>query len=151
MGNVRIDTFARLMDTAYDRFPKGRSYIEFFASLSGFERMAVAIGNLNYQVENGGWVQWIDNRYGEASGRSAIEALRIIGGPSCLIVADMAERVLALVADTCDEDYEDDEDDEDSGNTSDPLDALSTDYYGLNADMLAEAEAFFARHAGVAR
>ena len=25
--------------------------------------MAVMLGNMNYQVHNGGWAQWIDNRY----------------------------------------------------------------------------------------
>ena len=35
----------------------------FLISLSEAERFAVVFGNLNYQVENGGFSQWIGNRY----------------------------------------------------------------------------------------
>ena len=31
-------------------------------------RFAVQLGNLNYQVENGGWVQYYDNGYGDGNG-----------------------------------------------------------------------------------
>ena len=31
-------------------------------------RLAVQLGNLNYQVENGGWIQWYDNGYGSGTG-----------------------------------------------------------------------------------
>jgi hypothetical protein len=54
-----------LMDKAYDRWQnKGWSKEEFHDSLDAKERFAVHTGNFNYQVENGGFVQWWDNRYG---------------------------------------------------------------------------------------
>lgn len=34
---------------------------EFWQQLYPIEKVAVYCGNLNYQVENGGWIQWIDN------------------------------------------------------------------------------------------
>jgi hypothetical protein len=36
---------------------------EFFESLSELEKTAVALGNLNYQVGNGGFMQWEENGY----------------------------------------------------------------------------------------
>lgn len=59
----------QLMDEAYDQWQSNDNW-----SLEDFRRhivknmtkehlMAVQIGNLNYQVENGGFLQWHDNGY----------------------------------------------------------------------------------------
>ena len=60
-----------LMNAAYARWQsaagpgaRGMSKDEFWATLSAQERRAVFTGNLNQQVTNGGFSQWIDNGYG---------------------------------------------------------------------------------------
>lgn len=52
-----------LMTAAYDRYQRDWSKAEFEAQLSAAERPAVLIGNFNYQVENGGFSQWLGNGY----------------------------------------------------------------------------------------
>jgi hypothetical protein len=39
------------------------TYNDFISSLPKNERYAVLLGNMNYQVCNGGWIQWCDNGY----------------------------------------------------------------------------------------
>ena len=56
------------------------------------ERLAVVLGNLNYQVENGGFNQWIDNGY--CTGISdAKEALEAIDTETCRKIIPMLEEV----------------------------------------------------------
>lgn len=57
----------KLMDKAYNKFQDGWSLREFYINIDGLERRAVALGNLNYQVGNGGFTQWMDNGYAEVS------------------------------------------------------------------------------------
>lgn len=54
-----------LMEAAYGRWQKneGWSFDDFRMSLSDVEALAVHFGKLNYQVCNGGFVQWVDNGY----------------------------------------------------------------------------------------
>jgi len=58
----------QLMDEAYDKWQDNgwskedfRNYIS--KNMSREHLIAVQIGNLNYQVENGGFLQWYDNGY----------------------------------------------------------------------------------------
>lgn len=59
-----------LMDKAYNRWADGEfkslSLKDFFEKLPVLEQTAVALGNLNYQVGNGGFYQWEDNGYKDA-------------------------------------------------------------------------------------
>lgn len=59
------DLFQATMDGAYNRWQnsKGMTKQEFWDQLNADERIAVFCGNLNYQVENGGFSQWLDNGY----------------------------------------------------------------------------------------
>jgi hypothetical protein len=55
------------MSTAYERWTggdlKGKAYEGFLYGLTSEQRKAVVLGNFNYQVENGGFMQWVDNGY----------------------------------------------------------------------------------------
>ena len=64
------------MEKSYKKFEKNKSWSldEFYFNLEPLEKRAVALGNLNYQVGNGGFTQWIDNNYASVS----ISALRFI-------------------------------------------------------------------------
>lgn len=58
------------MDQAYDRWKaSGAEWSKeaFHDSLDNKERFAVHTGNFNYQVCNGGFMQWWDNKYGTPS------------------------------------------------------------------------------------
>ena len=55
------------MDKSYNKFKNDWSKSQFYFNLKPLEKRAVALGNLNYQVGNGGFTQWIDNGYAEIS------------------------------------------------------------------------------------
>ncbi len=62
------DFHQELMNQAYAKWKseggiKEMGYNEFVDSLPKNERCAVLLGNLNYQVCNGGWSQWCHNGY----------------------------------------------------------------------------------------
>lgn len=58
------DLHQTLMDQAYAKWDDNTTtYNDFIASLPKNERYAVLLGNMNYQVCNGGWIQWCDNGY----------------------------------------------------------------------------------------
>lgn len=57
------DTLQPIMDAAFSKYDENGSYNDFVGSLRGIERAVVLIGTLNYQVCNGGFVQWVDNGY----------------------------------------------------------------------------------------
>ena len=65
----KIDIHQQLMDEAYEEWQKHAETWDkdvFFDHLDFIHRVAVALGNLNYQVRNGGFAQWHDNGYSES-------------------------------------------------------------------------------------
>jgi len=55
-----------IMDQSYDIWKNNSmSRDEFLSKLSDYEKLAVKFGNFNYQVENGGLMQWDCNSYSE--------------------------------------------------------------------------------------
>lgn len=79
----------KVMTAAYDKWVHGMSHNKFVMSLAPNERRAVVIGNLNYQVGNGGFIQWDDNQY--SKNLSFLEdALEVIN-------TDSSKQVLSIV------------------------------------------------------
>jgi hypothetical protein len=116
--------FQGLMDAAYTTFGN-KSYDDFMFDLPVNQRMAVLLGNLNYQVENGGFRQWIGNGYG-AYAMDVRRVLDRIGTEAAYFVTN-----LVLIASRADED--------------DDMDKQDAAYYRINDQLMADAEAFFAR------
>ena len=65
--------FQGLMDRAYNRWDDDASRESWLAGLEEDEVTAVHFGNMNYQVENGGWSQWVGNGY------ASLEVILFIG------------------------------------------------------------------------
>ena len=65
MAELECPTIQDLMNTAYERWQKNDDWSkdDFRVSLDAWEKIAVHTGNLNYQVENGGFSQWYFNNY----------------------------------------------------------------------------------------
>lgn len=134
----------QLMDTAYNRWNaelKNCSKIEFFDSLSAQERFAVHTGNLNYQVENGGFSQWgpTCNNYGTPETCAyLLRALDRVGTPTAASV-----KLLLTKAQDAWKGYnpnkyrEEDEDDE----VFVRLNELDTEYYEVNEQFMRDCEA----------
>jgi hypothetical protein len=82
-----------LVDQAYDiwKVNPGWSYDHFISTLEDPHHSAVLLGNMNYQVSNGGWRQWHDNGYS-----SQAEALtRVL--ESIVEVCPLASEIIRMV------------------------------------------------------
>lgn len=92
-----MDCWQKLMDQAYDRWTKGDlkslSYSEFIDELDPLHRKAVLLGNLNYQVNNGGFSQWIGNDYAQQATR-VLSVLKEINTPNCNKVAELVKQII---------------------------------------------------------
>lgn len=133
-----------LMTKAYTKWAKGLNYREFLYKLDVAERRAVVIGNLNYQVENGGFAQWVDNKYSDGI-EFLREALTAVGTDTAKKVRDMAYQAFNL----CEEEsrynrYDSEDNDEDYRS---PLDELDTRYYELSDQLIVDVEKFFSETA----
>lgn len=69
MNAEKESALQEAMNSAYAIWKEneGWNLEDFYFNLPPLERRAVALGNLNYQVENGGFTQWVFNGYREAS------------------------------------------------------------------------------------
>lgn len=66
--NEKYPHWQSLINVAYERWAhggdlEGKAYEEFVRSLDDISAYAVTFQNLNYQVENGGFSQWYQNRF----------------------------------------------------------------------------------------
>jgi len=132
------DNFQRLMDQAYDRYQAnpGMTREQFVLQLSPAEAVAVHCGNMNYQVQNGGWMQWMDNGYmTEESIRTISTTLRQMDkwevAKSVSSVFERAVEAMTRVA--SDEDYDE---------LSDVLSPLDIEYYTLDQAFVKAVEEF---------
>lgn len=76
-------TWQKIMNDAFAKCQDGMAFVDFLALLHGKEKHAVLLGTLNYQVENGGIMQWFDNGYG-AHIEDVLDTLRCVGTPRTL-------------------------------------------------------------------
>ena len=131
------DTVQRLMDRAYDRWETAEwTKEQFFAQLDPLEAVAVAFGNLNYQVQNGGWGQWHGNDYSSPEAISVLkrELTRMDTACTRAVLALLVRfEELASALDSADED------DEQVLNAE--FDRLDTAYYELDRQLMDEVEA----------
>lgn len=51
------------MDRSYEKWEDNLSRGDFLSLLTPYEKLAVQFGNFNYQVQNGGFSQWVVNNY----------------------------------------------------------------------------------------
>lgn len=66
MLELETSKWQTLMNTAYAKWKEDdntKSYDYFLGLCSGPERQAVLLGNMNYQIGNGGITQWVFNGY----------------------------------------------------------------------------------------
>jgi len=97
----------KLMDEAYDKWQDNdwskqdfRNYIS--KIMSREHLIAVQVGNLNYQVENGGFLQWHDNGY-SMDLEDLISYCEEIGTKTCIKVKTLLEYVQDTISYFCTE------------------------------------------------
>jgi len=84
----------KIMDSAYEKYTSNLSYEDFVRQLNHIERTAVLTGNLNYQVENGGFIQWHHNAYSSCADE-LFSVLKSIKAPSANTVLEVIGDVLS--------------------------------------------------------
>jgi hypothetical protein len=122
-----------VMNKAFEKWTPNLRFEEFMQELNRNERLVVAIGTLNYQVENGGFSQWMYNGYA-TDPNTTFWALRTLGSPEADRVAELVQKALQNE----DEDWSEYEDDDEDGGV---LDALDREFYKLNSRILDQLEA----------
>lgn len=147
----KTDKHQQLMDQAYDRWQKNQhwSQEEFFDELTPAEKFAVAFGNLNYQVENGGFGQWWGNDYGTAETVSYLKRQSRKLGESGRLLADMLDEYTHETKGLTQQEFSrehcsnrwGDFDEEGFEETERALDELTDQFYAMNADLMAAVEA----------
>ena len=98
-----------IVDTAYELYEANDSWSfgEFLMHLDVKQRNVVAIGKLNQQVCNGGFMQWRDNGYDEKP-EFLFQALKAVGTDAAKKVLDLVEQVLGVDTEVDDEDEDPD-------------------------------------------
>ena len=110
-----IPTAQEISDKAHTRWEEGMSFEDFLGTCNEKEIVVVLIGKLNYQVENGGFIQWIDNGFSQPTPNTALwhflNAL-CIEGSALAVVMDkaLARHEEDVDAHWVDEEYYDEED-----------------------------------------
>ncbi len=129
----------KLMDTAYERWNAKWNKEEFHDSLDAQERFAVHTGNFCYQVQNGGFMQWWDNRYGTPSTvEYLIRAMERMNTPTAKTVGDMLQVFKESMRQR---DPRTNIDEDEWEEMRSELDGLDTDFYKIDDQFLADCEA----------
>lgn len=153
-----------LMDIAYARWQADKEMKKdaFIAQLTTAEAVAVHLGNMNYQVENGGWSQYWYNSYATRDTVAAVRGYlsQIVAHAKAtndprLAAAEEVARLQAAFDRALDGNYDpnsytsasynnrstydvdEEEDEEDNGPQ---VEHLSTPYYAVNDDFMCLAE-----------
>lgn len=127
-----------LMNAAYKRWKVDPTLRQdgFWATLSAQERRAVFTGNLNQQVENGGFAQWMDNGYGVDEVFAFLIGLCAeLKTPAAIAVKGLLHQVNAARAE-----YEQDDTDEGWSTFFAATETASREYYVVNQAFLADVE-----------
>lgn len=139
-----------IMDAAYKKWgPDTRKYKDFLNKLDVKERRAVVIGNLNYQVENGGFMQWDFNSYSEGY-EYLKEALTTIGTVNAIKVLSLTNQALSILKEHKDElrlweEESAEEEDLEPRLDKKSLNKLDDAYYEINDAFMKECEEFFSK------
>lgn len=85
----------KLMTQAHDKWQNSKwSIAEFYSNLTPIERAACVLGHFNYQVENGGFSQWVFNGYAKAAEPFLFKILRNMNTPLSKKVTKLTEEAL---------------------------------------------------------
>jgi hypothetical protein len=130
MAGIENGLHQRLMDEAYSLWESNPKWskIQLALNVSPMHRAAVVLGNLNYQVENGGFSQWLYNGYGEGCLKELLlHHLTDVGTEGAKRVAGMVREVLELDPERV------------SGEDTDDLD---DEYYTMNDQFMVDCEEY---------
>lgn len=136
------DLHQQLMDQAYDRWKASGSKWskeQFYDSLNAQERFAVHTDNFNYQVCNGGFMQWWYNKYGTpATVEYLLRAMERMNTETAKAVTELLKRYKKAVGTT---DPRKHHDEEAWDEIMAEMDGLDRAFYDINEQFLLDCEA----------
>ena len=150
---AQVKTHEELMEEAYALWQKPEnsdwSQDDFVSNLpSQAHKDAVVLGNLNYQVGNGGFQQWFDNGYGNRdTSYLIIELLPKIGTPTALEVQKLLRKARRIQGNIEDAERRrssgyGDEEDEYNERIYEQFEPLDDAYYQLDDQFMIDAEKY---------
>lgn len=145
---METQNWQALMNVAYDRWHKNEwSYEEMLDACTQSEREAVLLGNLNYQVNNGGFIQWVDNGYATRIAE-VVDVLESVGGSTISNIISMLNRVYPYLNEGfknkgCAGEYFLRMDDEEYEDMIADLDELDSRFYAANEEFMVVVVAYF--------
>ncbi len=127
-----------VMDEAYKKFEPDMSLKGFYATLTKEETSVVFLGNLKYQVDNGGFLQWYDNGY-HVGADALLSVLETLGTPEAKKVAGLVQRCVREMRtfESIRRTYSDEDDFDDSYPV---LSVLDTEFYSVSDTLLSQVE-----------
>lgn len=135
------DKMQELMNRAYDRWHNRMDVWttqDFWDQLNADERFAVFLGNLNYQVENGGFSQWWSNGYATPETFGYIKrACTRIGTNAAKKVAKLVKTAEKAIGARTERELSESEWEDLIENLSE----LDKAFYAVNAQFMQDAEA----------
>jgi hypothetical protein len=139
---IEIDNpHQEIMDAAYDRWKAHDEWSkqDFWDQLSAKERFAVFMGNMNQQITNGGFGQWLGNEYATPETVAYIRrALNRMGTSAALKVLELVEKFDVVILQTLNKKLDDTPTDSEDAF----MDGLDRAYYKVDKQFLIECEAF---------
>jgi hypothetical protein len=150
METEKVDIHQSLMDQAYKKYQANEewSYKEFVTSLDFKEKVAVLTGNFNYQVCNGGFMQWHDNGYSSEAGQMLIILEKYKkGNPAITKAIQLIQEAVDTIKNVANESsnrnrysWGDEEDEEEWDILNGKLSSLDDYYYKIDDQFLAEMQ-----------
>lgn len=151
-----MEAWQKLVTDAYKTWSQDKSYEDFLDGLDQLSRDAVLLGNMNSQVQNGGFHQWVENGYATHI-HEVVEALEKLEGSAPLRVKKMLEKVEPYLNDCrenrgCMGNYlnlpswgSEGSDEEYDAMTSE-FNELDTDYYSFSKEFEEVVAGYFQSH-----
>lgn len=151
----RQPLFQNVMNRAYAKWQANRDwrYEDFLMNLNAADRRCVIMGNLNYQVCNGGFSQWIFNHYINPNLEPMIlDALSLIKTETGLAVRALVGEVIEILhkdfeyrngayeVERSSFSYWDENEDDFYDYTIDKLDGFDENFYAINEQWLHDIE-----------
>lgn len=137
-----MNKIQEVVDKAYTKY-NNQNYVDFVESLNDKERLAVLVGDLNSQVENGGLGQWDFNGYSDKV-YDLVQYLEKYKEKSNAVkdILEILERFIKYKMDYNDAEYDEDlgEDDFTEEEFEEVLDDLDRLYYKRNDKFLSYIE-----------
>jgi len=94
---MEVEKMQSVIDEAYKKWDDDLEFGQFVATLDAKQRLAVLVGKLNYQVGNGGFLQWHENGYSSEGHNLLVQLSLYKKEPVVAEVMEIVEKALKII------------------------------------------------------